>query len=663
MARRLYKSTADYLAIAVTPVLIMALVTSLVFFLLLVFYRGGFQARLQYILFLFVFAAVLIARIAMEEGRERAMVFSLALAVAAALAVNRFSDLSLLANLFLLGLIWWCADRLTWDCTLIDEHENVSGEGLLQTVGLDEPSAPERGDGGEADVELFGVTTHDGPTERKPAWRRLWDHFHKPRAPGVWVVYFSLAALPIFGFGQRFISGDEPRRAAFRYLVLYVASALGLLLSTCFLGLRRYLRQRRVEMPDKMATVWIATGCGLIVALLVFCTLLPRPSAEYAVSQVPLEFSSPKDLLASRFGWGDEGTEDDETPGSAQGDKQNSAGDEGDGAKPGDTGSQGESHGQQRSASQSDGASSGQTQGSTGHDQQTGQTSPSSSGETQQDGSQQGASSQPGQDGNPPSSNANNQGEIGQQGSAQGEQQSSESGRAQQQGGSQGEGSSSQGQPSDQNAPSHDQSQANTPPHDGQSAPTQPPPGNPPRPPLDPAALVGSLFGWLGTLLKLIFYAVLLAVGVWLFRKYKDDLLAGFRELWNDFRSFWERLFGRKKAEPQAAAPVAETGPGFRPFSAYSDPFAAGGAGRYTPEQLVRYSFEAFEAWARERGCPRPPEQTPHEFAQQIAARNANLSQPARALAELYSRLAYAPGPLPPSTVEHLKQLWAALRG
>src|SRR5687767_6118414 len=141
MARRLYKTTADYLTIAVTPALIMALVSSLVFFLLLVFYRGEFGGRLQYIMFLFVFAAVLIARIAMEEGRERAMVFSVALAVATAVVVSRFSDLGMFVNFGLLGLIWWCADRLTWDCTLIDDHENASGEGLLQTVGLDEPSA------------------------------------------------------------------------------------------------------------------------------------------------------------------------------------------------------------------------------------------------------------------------------------------------------------------------------------------------------------------------------------------------------------------------------------------------------------------------------------------------------------------------------------------
>ena len=38
-------------------------------------------------------------------------------------------------GLILLGIVWWCAHKLTWDCTLIDEDEDASGGGLLETVG------------------------------------------------------------------------------------------------------------------------------------------------------------------------------------------------------------------------------------------------------------------------------------------------------------------------------------------------------------------------------------------------------------------------------------------------------------------------------------------------------------------------------------------------
>ncbi len=65
-------TTADYVTIAVSPALIMALVGSLVFFLIEVMYVGEYQARLMYVFALFVFAAVLVARISIESGSEYA---------------------------------------------------------------------------------------------------------------------------------------------------------------------------------------------------------------------------------------------------------------------------------------------------------------------------------------------------------------------------------------------------------------------------------------------------------------------------------------------------------------------------------------------------------------------------------------------------------------
>src|SRR5439155_17439848 len=88
---------------------------------------------------------VLISRISMEEGWERAAPLGVALAVVVALALNKFvryenADLAQfgwIINYSLMALIWWCAYKLTWDCTLIDESQDASGEGLLQTAGLD----------------------------------------------------------------------------------------------------------------------------------------------------------------------------------------------------------------------------------------------------------------------------------------------------------------------------------------------------------------------------------------------------------------------------------------------------------------------------------------------------------------------------------------------
>src|SRR5947208_1404776 len=82
------KSLADYVAIAISPVLIMALVGSLVFFLLEVLYQGRYQGSLQHILFFFVFGAVLVARISMQGGiSERAGLYGLILGLVTWLAL------------------------------------------------------------------------------------------------------------------------------------------------------------------------------------------------------------------------------------------------------------------------------------------------------------------------------------------------------------------------------------------------------------------------------------------------------------------------------------------------------------------------------------------------------------------------------------------------
>src|SRR5208282_2391935 len=200
-----------------------------------------FTGRLHYILTLFIFAAVLVGRIAIEEGKERAALFALPLALAALLTINRFvefhgavfASFSFIINCGLIALIWWCAHKLTWDCTMIDESESSSGEGLLDAAGLGKQakSAPRtisaaigglfskvlimlRRDGktsrrrqdragGVANTPENSSVASAGPEgpgtggddPRPPGrWNNWGNPRSKPHAPGVWIVYFSLAA-------------------------------------------------------------------------------------------------------------------------------------------------------------------------------------------------------------------------------------------------------------------------------------------------------------------------------------------------------------------------------------------------------------------------------------------------------------------------------------
>src|SRR5262249_48159724 len=139
--------------------------------------------------------------------------------------------------------------------------EDSSGQGLLDVAPAD---ASESNPDSESDKPEAGKKKH---------------------APGRTVLYFSLAALPLFGIGQVMIPAANvaSRTYAFRLLWVYLAAALALLLSTSFLGLRRSLRQRRLEMPGSVVRSWIVTGTLLLLLILIGCIFLPRPDADYSV--------------------------------------------------------------------------------------------------------------------------------------------------------------------------------------------------------------------------------------------------------------------------------------------------------------------------------------------------------------------------------------------
>ncbi len=135
-------------------------------------------------------------------------------------------------------------------------------------------------------------------------------------------------------------------------------------------------------------------------------------------------------------------------------------------------------------------------------------------------------------------------------------------------------------------------------------------------------------------------------------------------QLWSDLRNLWARLFGGHRETDQdevAAQTVVESTP-MRPFSSYKDPFLGGSAAQYTTEQLVRYSFEAMEAWARERACARGPDETPLEFARHVALEHPGLGMEAQTLADLYSRVAYGHERVAADRQRVLEKLWRHMR-
>src|SRR5262245_15350901 len=131
---------ADYATLAISPALIMGLVGSLAFFLLEVGYQGRYTGRLERTLFFFVFGAVLVSRIAITLDATRAWLYAIALGGAVMLAMTKYMEyepgssvatLGWLINLGIIAVVLWSANKLTWDCTYIDEKEEDTGRGLM----------------------------------------------------------------------------------------------------------------------------------------------------------------------------------------------------------------------------------------------------------------------------------------------------------------------------------------------------------------------------------------------------------------------------------------------------------------------------------------------------------------------------------------------------
>jgi hypothetical protein len=627
---------ADYVALALSPALIMGLVGSLVFFLLEVCYAGQYEGRLQWILFFFVFGAVLIARVSMTAHiSDRAGLYGCALGFATFLGMQIFveypkdssvAEVSWLINIGLLGIVWWCAHRLTWDCTHIEEESDAGGGGLLEAAGF-EPSSESPTPAPEKEEE-GGLS----------AWWARYQRYreaNKKRTLGVWVVYFSLAALPLFGLGQSLIpvQATARRQYVFWLMTLYVGCGLGLLLSTCFLGLRRYLRQRKLRMPGAMTGAWLMLGGGLISVLLLAGAFLPRPQAEYPLidfTPIGSEKRTASDYAVKSDspskGKGRPGSKGDPKgeSGNAPGKQGEAGGDQGKGKEGSGQGKDGSGKGKD-SSGQGKG-NSGQGQGNSGQDQ-SGQ---SNQGEQGEQGSEKGEKS---------GDSVNN--------SNKGEKKAGEKARGEGKGGKDGkEGSGSR---------------TDDAPRPGSGKESNSRSGSPDSSPLKSA--VRSVAG----VLKWVVFVVLALLVLFFVLRGILQFLANFtgwaRGLLDALRNFWASLFAgrkREKAEAQEETSRPASRPQ-RPFSSYSNPFEDGSAQHMSAHELIRYTFAAVQAWARERDLGRQTGETPLEFVGRVAGEVPTLEDDLRPLVMLYGRAVYGRGALPANATETVRQFWNRL--
>jgi hypothetical protein len=586
-------TAGDAVVTALSPILIIGLVGSLVFFLAEVFYAGKYEHRLLYTLFFFVIGAVLVGRVAVAVDRARAWMYGGILAVVTFIALrvwveyppdSAMAPAKDLINAILIAVVWWSSNRLVRDCTFIDDNRPGSGKGLLAAAGW------EKRPGVRPDV--VDVEEDERRYDKgMQGWYQRWDQWQKsrskkPHTPGLTVVYFSLAALPIFGLGQALIPPEDGARRAYTFWLaaVYVGCGLGLLLTTSFLGLRRYLRQRKLRMPATMTATWMGLGAVLIVAFLVVGALLPRPFSEtppWNPTRAITQDRKASDYAMNRdIGGKGEGRAGEQAT-KGQGDAT------GKGGEPGAKGKDGE-------AKKGSGEKEGKNGG--GHDK----------------------------------SGGKSDGEKGDQAKGDQSKDGKESGR-------EAKGEHKQASKSGSNAMERFQNTS-----------------------------VGSALSKVADVLKWIVFIALGLIVLFVVFRHGLGFLSNFmpwaKNLLAAIDAWLKGLFGGKERvieeKPVVVAELVETRV---PFTSFSNPFADGTANGRSPEELVRYSFEALEAWAGDRDVPRRPDETALEFASRLGQDFAWLREDARKLALLVARLVYASGNLPANTRDVLDQFWDRL--
>lgn len=634
----------------VGPILIIAMIGALVFFLIEIFYRGPHSARLCWVLGLFTIASVLVSRISIESGFERALMFGFALALATFIVTLKLVDfeygnlafLEPLVVIAFITIVMWCANRLTWDCTMIDQSRDVSSIGLTELI-------KRKISGKEPTPKKKPVSESAEPESAKPdsLWQKilfaLFANSSTKNTPGLWVFYFAFAAFPIFGFGQWFAqpSPGWGYRWIFFLFAVYLGSGLGLLMLTSLLGLERYVNKRGVELPGVVSRTWMVVGTTFALGVMLVMLLLPSPSISNGLENA-LAFFTTDVKAPNKHAVGKDGHQKGENANNQKvdnnakdapkrdGDKGQAKG----GGKDGKQSGGGKSKSNGKDKSRGKGKSDGKSDNSKGAK---GQKSDSKSGEKSGEKSSQRQSDQTKGDRNDSAKSQNDaRGEKSDADKSKNRENDRQQDREQQNRNAE-QANKQQAKKAEQR-----QQQQNRADNRGQRqrAPAQNRAGN----------AASSIAKSLGGIVKYVVYAIgffALLIAFWLFR---DELA-----------KFWNELFGSRKKEDDEEEPVAKKKRKEKPlpgFETFREPFSSGNAAKWKPAQTIQYTFQALEAWARGYQQPREQDVTPHEFAQQLSAVNEEVAAAALRLADMHGQSLFGEQDVVQADASQLKKIW-----
>lgn len=594
----------DWLIQAIGPALLILFLGSFAFMLVLVFYWGPHTGRLQWILGLFIASAVLVSRIGIELGRERATLYLWPLAAATLFTTSSLVTfenspfVGILGVAAAIAIMLWLADRLTWDTTVIDASRDASAQGLLQVLRpswLGNRKPPRQSD---TVIEPDRSTASDARAGN--LLKFLWSPSNRANTPGLWVIYTALVTLPAFAIGQWLVPADYPGGFGFAkwLFAVHLAAGLGLMMTTSLLGLQRYLIRRRIGLPGDVARTWIIAGIGIVAVIMVLVWVTPQVRAQSRF-QGSLNWLTARERPSDRGAVGSDGKEQ-KSKGNSTVESENPQSDGAGGKQSGGTkGSQGTEYAGQQS---------GQT-GQAGNQSQRPRDSSGNAGQQQQQ-SESGA-----REGNRPNDNeqSDDNRDKSPENSSDKEQEREKSdnrnnGAPQQKTGSQSYEWGSYGR------------------NESSGGEVSPP-------------KIAKLSEWGGKLVRWIGILALFAAAI-VFRK---EIVAAVRECW---ALIMELLGGKRRLKKRAEDHPIPVNQEFerkkKPFADFRHPFRSNLG--LDAKQIVIYTFAALEALGRELGHPRRDDETPNEFAVRLAGNVRQLHPDSIRLSEAYCRLVFGQG-------------------
>jgi hypothetical protein len=580
--KRLRPESLDYFLAGLSPIFVIGMIGSLVYFLVCVLYRGSFPIRLMWILGLYTVASVLIARIAIEKSRSYSLGYMAALGAAMLVATPAYmstGDGSLVGGMLLVApllvLIAVLADRITFDCTSMNEDVESNGIGLLQSLGLTQAD--------QYSKTRQLVRTNNPDTQKK-----------RRHNPGVWILYFALGAVPLFAIGQWIAVDADNRAFAWKMVFVYLFSSLSLLVLIALLSLRKYLRDRNVAMDSGLASRWIVYGVSSSLLLLILLFLIPLPSQSIFQLDLPFKITQREDLSASRFGWGNEGVDEQgaKSPQAEKGEQN---------TDPNNKGTDGK---------QDSDSKGGGEQGDKAEQSKDGRGEKNSSGEGPKGDGSNSSDSKNGDSKNGDSENSDSKNSDSESsGEKKGSDEGSQNGKS---------------SANNQNQSKDMQSQNQTTPKTSWSFQWNP----------------GALFQWMAML-------AIIAVACFYAFLHRKEIMAFIQQLLG---------YGRVRESAEAPAIANAVQPVVRDaFQSLVDPFALRGLSR---EQIVTQLFQALEAWGYDKRIERGEEETPDEYVKRIGKRFPEQSETFKRLGFLYSRIAYARGKVNEVELRPLQSMW-----